>query len=320
VAGYTTSGKSSAAEFLEHHAGLGQVVKRVTTATWDPGEPWEKHYYEVVEDTEFDGRRDQMFGVHSLKGARFGFVTQEFHNIPDSLFRILPVGWSHEAISNVREFCRGQGEEPLIVALRPSDEILEWRIRRRWGGEDMPRQMREADEFYGNLPSDIEVINSSGPKEEMFCNLLALLRKALTLAEGYDVAVSYAGPHLRVAKDIRTALRVVGIRSFVAGADPLPSQYYTAQENIDLVFGLADVIVVIWSGEYPMREFSSHEWTTWVANAWKQNNSGVLFVTMDDTPLPPDDREARHIKWGSEGVGAIVGAVKLRLEIINRSA
>lgn len=320
VAGYTTSGKSLAAEFLELHAGLGRVVKRVTTARWNLGEPWEKRYYEVVSNTEFDRSHDRMFGVHSLKDARFGFVTQDFQDVAEYLFRILPVGWSHEAILNVREFCRGHGEEPLIVALRPSDQILELRIRQRWGGEDVPRQLGEAKEFYANLPSEIEVIDSSGPKEEMFCRLLALLREALTLAEGCDVVVSYAGPQVGLAGDIRTALKAVGIRSFVAGADTLPSLDFTAQGNIDRVFSLVDVIVVIWSREYPMREFASYEWTTWVTEAWKRNDNRVVFVTIDDTPLPPEARTAYHLRWASAGPAGVADAVKHRLERINRSA
>lgn len=319
LAGYTTSGKSAAAEFLELHVRLGRVVKRLTTATWGPGEPWEKRYYEVIGEVEFEERRSRMFGVHSLKGACFGFDIQSFYDVPESLFRIMPVGWSCEAISNVREFCRDQGEEPLVVAVRPSDDILEQRIRRRWGGDGTSRQLREAEEFYTGLPGGVHVINSSGPKEEMFCRLLALMRESLTLAEGYDTVISYAGPQLDIAREIQTTLWAMGIRSFVAGADPLPSLESGAQENIDHVFELADVIVVVWGREYPMREFASYEWTTWVTQAWEKDNNRVVFVTIDNTPLPPEVRKAHHLEWTSSSTASVADAVKHRLVKINLS-
>jgi hypothetical protein len=317
LAGYTTSGKSLTAEFLELHTGLGRVVKRVTTANWNPGELWEKNYYEVVEDSEFDGRRDRIFGVHTLRGARFGFVIQDFNDIPASLFRLLPVGWSQEALSNVREYCRKQGEEPLIVVLKPSDQILEKRIRQRWGGEDVSTQLNEANDFYRRLPKEAKVIDSSRPKEEMFCTLLSMLKEELTLSEGCDVIISYAGPQLNLAEDIRTALKVVGIRSFVAGIDTLPALDPIAQENIDRVFRLVDVIVIIWSRDYPMREFASYEWTTWVSPAWKSKDNRLVFVLTDDTPLPPEARTAHHLKWADAGAAKVADAVKLRLEKIN---
>jgi hypothetical protein len=320
LAGYTTSGKSLAAEFLEIHTGLGRVVKRMTTAEWNPGEPWEKCYYEVVPDTEFNRRQDRMFGVHSLNDARFGFVTQDFQDIPEPLFRILPIGWSNEAMSSVTEFCQGHGEEPLIVVLRPSEKELELRIRQRWGGNDALRQLGEATEFYANLPNQVKVIDSSGPREEMFCRLLSLLRESLTLAEGCDVIVSYAGPQLDLAEDIRTALSAVGIRSFVAGADSLPSTDFATQGNIDRVFDLVDVIVVIWNKEYPMREYTSYEWTRWVMQALKSNDNRVVLVTIDDTPLPLEVREGYYLRWASARAAGVADTVKHRLERINRSA
>lgn len=317
LAGYTTSGKSLACEFLELHTGLGRMVKRVTTASWDPGEPWEKQYYDVVSDAEFDKRKDQIFGVHQLKGARFAFVKQDFNEVPESRIRLLPIGWSENVIADVTEFCRSCGEEPLIVALRPSEQDLEQRIRKRWGGENMPQQLREAENFYERLPPGVRIIKSSGPKEEMFCEFLLLLREVLTLAEGCDVFVSYAGPLRGVAEDIRIALQVAGVRSFVAGIDTAPACDATAQKNIDRVFRLADVTVVVWSREYSMREFSSHEWITGVLEAWKRNENRVVFVTTDNTALPPEVRTAHRIEWAREGTAAVVDAVKYRMERIN---
>jgi hypothetical protein len=317
LAGYTTSGKSLTAEFIELHTKLGRVVKRMTTADWNPGEPWEKNYYEVVGDLEFDRYRDHIFGEHSLRAARFGFIIQDFLNIPESLFRVLPVGWSHEAISSVREYCRKQGEDPLLVVLKPSEQILEKRIRQRWGGEDVSHQLNEADEFYTHLPTEAKVIDSSGPKEEMCCTLLSLLKEELTLSEGYDVMISYAGPQLNLAEDIRSALKVVGIRSFVAGIDTLPALDPVAQENIDRVFSLVDVIVIIWSRDYPMREFASYEWITWVSPAWKRKDNRLVFVLTDDYPLPAEARTAHYLKWANGGASKVADAVKLRLEKIN---
>lgn len=316
-AGYTTSGKSLAAEFLELHAGLGRMVKRLTTATWDPGELWEKHYYNVVAEAAFDERRHELFGVHELRGARFGFLTRDFDGVPDSLIRILSVGWSVKAMADVAKFCRFRGEKPILVALKPSERILELRIRQKWRGENVPEQLREAGEFYGCLPKEVKVIDSSGPKEEMFCELLRILREALTFAEGYDVVISYAGPNRWLSDKIRTVLRAVGVSSFVAGQDCAPANDATAQENIDQLFKLADVIVVIWSREYPMREFSSHEWTHWVVEEWKRNPNRVVFVKVDNTPLPPETRTAVYHKWEDGAETSITDAVKNRLERIN---
>jgi hypothetical protein len=219
----------------------------------------------------------------------------------------------------VKKFCNTHGEDPLVVVVRPSDGVLGQRIRIRWGGGDVRRQMTEAREFYRQLPSGVIVLDSSGPKEEMFCGLLALLSKDLTLAEGYDVIVSYGGPQAGIAEDIRTVLKVADIRAFVASADPLPSLDPTAQQNIDRVFRLADVIVVVWSEDYPRREFASYEWTNWVSPTWKQNESNLVFVTIGDAALPPEARTAHHIRW--EGTGTeVLNCVKQRLEKINRSS
>lgn len=318
LAGYTTAGKSMAAEFLEINAGLGRLIKRITTAKWNPGEQWEKHYYKVTDETEFDAQRGKMFGVHSLKGARFGFLTLDFLDVPESLFRILPVGWSQEAILKVKEFCNQHGEDPLVLALKPSEQLLEFRLRQRWGPEDLSRQLTEAENFYDCLSSDVIVIDSSGPKEEMFCALFTHLRQALALSEGWDVALSYAGPQLAIAEDIRAALNTIGIRAFVAGADMIPSLDHTAQENIDRVFELVDVILVIWSSDYPKREFASHEWVTWVSGSTLQNQKEILFVTTDGTPLPPEARAVEYLSWANAGASRIANTVRQRLERINR--
>lgn len=319
LAGYTTSGKSLTAEFLELGVGLGQMVKRATTATWDLGESWEKKYYEVVAGAEFDKSEVELFGVHRLRGARFGFITQDFDGVPDSVIRILPVGWSEQAMADVARFCRLRGEEPLLVALKPSERILEQRIRQKWGGANVSRQLKEAEEFYRCLPRELKVINSSGPKEEMFYEVLQLLREALTFAEGYDAVVSFAGTQRGVAEKIRSALRAAGVTSFVAGHDSAPARDATAQDNIDQVFKQADVIVVVWSREYPEREYSSYEWTHWVVKAWKRNANRVVFVTIDKASLPPETRSADYLEWVPGVEVSITNAVKNRLESINRA-
>lgn len=317
LSGYTTSGKSSAAKFLDLRADVGRLVKRVTTASWNPGEAWEKRYYHVVSDAEFEALCDTMFGVHSLRGAKFAFSMEDFQAIPESVMRLLPVGWSAKALGDVRDACRAHGDEPLIVALKPSDDVLQRRIRQRWGGDNLPRQMSEAEEFYGSLPAEVRVIDSSGPKEEMFCQLLRLLEEELTLADGHDVVLSYAGSQLQVAEEIQAALLGVGIRSFVADTDSLPLHDAATQENINRVFCVADVVVVIWSRDYPMREFASYEWTTWITKSWEQDPARVVFVKIDGTPLPSEVRMARGIKWSTEGRRAVVDAVRSRLEGLN---
>jgi hypothetical protein len=112
-------------------------------------------------------------------------------------------------------------------------------------------------------------------------------------------------------------LKVVGIRSFVAGIDTLPALDPVAQENIDRVFRLVDVIVIIWSRDYPMREFASYEWITWVSPAWKRKDNRLVFVLTDDYPLPAEARTAHYLKWANGGASKVADAVKLRLEKIN---
>ncbi|MCP4570084.1 MAG: hypothetical protein GY841_21085 [FCB group bacterium] len=322
LSGYSTSGKSKAAEFLEHHAGLGRMVMRVVAgATWELGESWEKPYYNEVTEAFFNEQKNELFGVHQLRGARFGFSTQDYNDIPESLIRILPVGWSQKAIVDVDKFCQSRGDESVLVAFRPSESILEQRIRKRWVGEDVPRHLNKAKEFYRCLPEKAIVIDSSGPEEEMFCELFRQLQGVLTYGEGYDVAVSYAGTRdqIAVAEEIKSALRTVGITAFVACQDTAPNRKPTAQGNIDLVFELADVIVVIWSEDYPMREFSRYEWTQWVIDKWKKNDNGVVFVDFDGSRMPPGFHEAASIKWEPSQATAVACAVKNRLRLINRS-
>lgn len=295
---------------------MGRTIKRLTTAQ-NPGLSWEKHCYEVVSEHEYSTRIGTLFGDHVLKDAHFGFLRQDFDSVPETLFRILPVGWSLEAVRLVTDYCRSLGEEPRLLVFKPQSSVLEKRVRQRWGSADIPQQLDLAASFYDSLSAETTIIDSSTTIEDLSERLLVALRDIITVADGYDVVLSYAGPQIKVADAIRTALELYGIKSFVAGADIAPGHDAVYQQNIDRVFGFADVIVTIWSKDYPKREFASHEWCTWVTQAWKQNENKVVFVRVDDTPFPPDMRTVFSVTWNPTQVAAVADAVRSRLESMN---
>lgn len=209
---------------------------------------------------------------------------------------------------DVRRYCLKYGDEPVVLAITPSGEDLSVRIMQKYDSRELSQKLVEAKKFFDSpLPDGTFLVKPSVPKEEMFCELLKTLSCVLTVPEGRDVAVSYAGTKINVATSIQDSLGRSRIMSFVAGVNLTSSRNPLKQKNIDRVFRLVDLILVVWSKAYSAREFTAHEWKTSVVPAWNCNPNRVLFVVTDKTDLPPEMRGASKIILDCRGARPIVG-------------
>lgn len=292
LAGYTCSGKSTAGELLEERLRVGRTVRRRTTATWNPGEDWEKSHYVVVTNDELSIAKHEVFALHTLLNAEFAFERLSFESIPVEKFRILPLGWSLPGIQDAVRYCYSQGDEPTLLVFWPENEVLANRISKRWGTQqEITDHLREAEEFYEKVPPDALVINSSGSREDLWYDLLDTISPYLSATVGWDVAISYAGPAKQLADSLRSAFKRTNISAYVVAFDGIPGAYARAQDGIDAVFSVAEAIVVIWSKDFPLRQYSTEEWMTWIDRLSRRDQRRLVFLQIDETPLPPEVRE-----------------------------
>lgn len=296
LAGYTRAGKSTAADFLERRLCIGRTVKRLTTADWQPGEDWEKNHYSPVNEQDFAAAQN-VFGKHVLLDAKFAFDRRSFFEVPEDEFRLLPVGWVWEDIRSITEFCTGQGDHSAILVFDPSLDQLARRIPQKWGQQpDIEASPQDAVRFYSEVPSDAIVFDSSGEKEDLWRQLFEWLAPFLVGNRGWDVVISYAGPQQELAEDVRTALERQNAKAYVAGVDGVPASQARMQAGIAQVFSGVDLLLVLWSKDYPTRQFSSEEWIHWLDPMVAKDGRRVLLVAVDDTPLPPNVRESYHFR------------------------